>query len=133
MDQSKTMKFAFWRGAMLGPLAVFPATVLAAFMNSILNLDSMSFAEAMQFSLMISLWGICIAYLAVVSFGAIVWFALWKVRCLSLLPLLVCSIIPAAVLVAFTKDITISLIVAYYSLAVCFMAWFVGLRNVPRL
>src|SRR5690554_3940346 len=127
MDQSRTVKLAFWRGVILGPLAVFPATILAAFANTVLRLDSLSFVEALQASIMVSIWGICIAYLAIATFGTAVWYVLWRIQRLSLVPLLLASVLPAALIAVFTKDFAISALVAYYSLAVCFTGWFVGL------
>lgn len=133
MDQSRAVKLAFWRGVVLGPLAVFPATVLVGFVNTVFQLDSLSLSEALQASVLVSIWGICIAYLAVATFGAVVWCGLWSVRRLSLAPLLLCSTIPAFLTAVFTRDLVVSSMVGYYSLAVCFTSWFVGLRNVSKL
>lgn len=133
MGQSKTVKLAFWRGVMLGPLAVFPATVLATLVNVAFQLDSLSLTEALQASVTISMWGICIAYLGVATFGTAVWYGLWLVQRLSLTPLLLCATVPAFVTAALTRDLVVSAMVGYYSLAVCFTSWFAGLRNVSKL
>jgi len=133
MIQSKDVKIAFWRGLVFGPLAVFPATIIAAIFSITFQRDSLSFGEAMQTSLMISIWGICIAYVLVASFGAVVWYALWRVHRLSLGWLLGCSLIPSALIAVSTSDKGFTFMAAYYSLAVCFTCWFVGLRNVHKL
>jgi len=133
MKQNSSIKIAYWRGVLIAPLAVLPATLFWTLFSAVAQFTFQSLIDAVITGLFISLWGICIAYIVTATFGSLSWYLLWRFERLSLSSLLIASIIPSAITVLITKDIVFSLMVAYYSLAVAFSVWLVGLRHVKAI
>ena len=118
---------------LIAPLAVLPATLFWTLVLAVAQFTFQSLINAVITGLFISLWGICIAYIVTATFGSLSWYLLWRFRRLSLSSLLTASIIPSVITALITKDIVFSLMFAYYSLAVAFSVWFVGLRHVKTI
>lgn len=133
MKKNTSIKIAYWRGVLIAPLAVLPATLAWTLGSAVAQFTYQGLIDAVFTGLFISLWGICIAYIVTATFGSLSWYLLWRFRRLSLSSLLAVSIIPSAITAITTTDIVFSLMVAYYSLAVAFSVWFVGLRHAKAI
>ncbi|MCV6622198.1 MAG: hypothetical protein OIF51_10665 [Cellvibrionaceae bacterium] len=136
MKKGYSIKIAYWRGMLLAPLSILPATVLLAVILSILQFDAKDLLgnakglfAAMGTSILISIWGTLIAYLANMTLGTLTWYVLLRLGKLSLVSLLVCSVFPSVVFILTTGNILLSIMTAYYSLVVAFSIWFFGLRG----
>jgi hypothetical protein len=132
MENILNYKVAFWRGVLVGPLAVFPATLAWAVAGAFLQFSFVALIDAVGASIFISIWGVCIAYVAIASYGSLTWAVLLKANHLSLGPLLVCSVVPAVAIGIYNKDVVLTALIGYYSIAVCLASWYVGLRHVQR-
>lgn len=140
MKKGCSIKIAYWRGMLLAPLSILPATVLLAVILSILQFNAKDLLgnakgllAAMGTSILISIWGTLIAYLANMTFGTLVWYVLLRLGKLSLVSLLVCSVFPSVVFILTTGNILLSIMTAYYSLVVAFSVWFFGLRGADAI
>jgi hypothetical protein len=132
MTQNSAIKIAFWRGVLIAPLAVLPATLIWALIAVVNQFTVQNLIDAIFNVIFISLWGICVAYVITATYGSLVWYALWRYNVLSLGSLLLAVVIPCAITAIITTDILFSLMVTYYSLAVVFSFWFVGIRNIKE-
>lgn len=99
-------------------------------MHTALQLDSLSIAVALRALVMGSMWWSCIAFLGVALFGTAVCYGLWWIGRFSLLALMLCPTLPAVMVALFKKDLGVSAMMGYYSLAVCVASGFAGLRHV---
>jgi hypothetical protein len=117
---------------LIAPLAVLPATLIWALIAVVNQFTVQNLIDAIFNVIFISLWGICVAYVITATYGSLAWYALWRYNVLSLGSLLLAVVIPCAITAIITTDILFSLMVTYYSLAVAFSLWFVGIRNIKE-
>ncbi|MCW4629976.1 MULTISPECIES: hypothetical protein [Marinomonas] len=129
MSREKEIKVAFWRGILVGPLAIFPATFLLALASIASEFSLRKLFE----SLFVGLYGACIAYIVIIIYGSIIWYFLRLLNKLALATLLLAALAPALTVALLTREFVFSLLIAYYSLVVAFTAWFFGLRQVKKL
>lgn len=129
--QNKKIKLqrAFFKGAIIGPLAIVPASIIL-FIAVSWPVSSLSrLADGLISSLFIALWGVCLAYALTFTYGTALWLALLKIRKLNLIWLLVGSLVPSFLVAIYTQSFGFTVLFAYYSLAVSFSCWYFGLRN----
>ena len=133
MSREKEIKVAFWRGILVGPLAIFPATFLLALASIASEFTLRKLFESLLQSLFVGLYGACIAYIVIIIYGSIIWYFLRLLNKLALATLLLAALAPALIVALLSREFVFSLLIAYYSLVVAFTAWFFGLRQVKKL
>ena len=133
MNEEKEIKVAFWRGVLVGPLAIFPATFLLALGSIASEFTLRKLFESILQSLFVGLYGACIAYIVIIIYGSIIWYCLRLLNKLALATLLSAALAPALIVALLSREIMFSLLVAYYSFMVAFTAWFFGLRHIKKL
>jgi uncharacterized BrkB/YihY/UPF0761 family membrane protein len=131
-DKRKNLQVAFLQGALLGPLAVFPASLLLFVAVSIPTLSISAIYDGLFSSIFVSIWGVCIAYLVTFTFGSLLWIILLKIRILSLKGLMAGTLLPSIGVGFYTQSFGFTFTFAYYSLVVCFSCWYLGLRNIQN-
>jgi hypothetical protein len=143
MAEVTTYEDAFWRGIIIGPLAVLPGVLIPLIIISIARYAQpqkfMGIDEPIQLLasitgvfLLFSLFALFFAYVIVVTYGAIVWLVLLKLGILSLKWMLCFSVLPwVAVGISFFGHDKAGLALggAYFSILVCALSWYVGLRK----
>lgn len=120
---------AYLKGVLLGPLAVIPASTLLFIAASSPFLSFDRFTHGLTASIYISVWGTCVAYALTITYGTALWFILLKIKKLNLVWLLAGSLLPSLIVMLYGQSVGFTVLYAYYSLAVCFCCWFVGLRQ----
>lgn len=128
MDGIK-FKSAFWRGVIIGPIAVLPATFFLILMSIARDFTLIAFFEAILKSLVVGFYGVLIAYICMILYGSVVWCFLGSINKLTIASLLIAALVPAFIIVLLSKEYALSLLFAYYSLSVAIAAWFFGLRK----
>lgn len=117
----------------MAPLAVFPAALLLMLGTALVEFDLKQVSDAFSTFLLVGFWGAAIAYIVAFLYGIPVWLILWKLKRLNVFWLSGCALLPAVVLLAFTKDIGLMLMIGYFSLSVSTAGWFIGRRFIGGL
>ncbi|MEM7378645.1 MAG: hypothetical protein AAF460_14230 [Pseudomonadota bacterium] len=113
----------FWRGAVLGPLAVFPALWLPLLVYA-LSAEGVSFDTALPSTIgLVGFVGIVLAYTVTLVYGGLVWALLRATGWLSMGSLTLCALLPGAVFGLWTQSAGAAGFVAYFSLATGFGVW----------
>ncbi|RDH82938.1 MAG: hypothetical protein DIZ80_11780 [endosymbiont of Galathealinum brachiosum] len=133
ITMEKLLKITYWRAIVIGPIAVLPTSILLLFISSTLTPEFETTKEIIGNSFFVSLWGISIAYIVVFTYGTFIWHLLLHLKLLSISYLLLASLIPPILLSLINTDIELILSTALYSLSVCWLSWFVGLRYLQKL
>ncbi|MGH1372065.1 MAG: hypothetical protein ACRBBW_08530 [Cellvibrionaceae bacterium] len=129
-ERKKKLQIAFLQGALLGPIAVFPASLVLFVVVSLPAFSLSAVLDGLLSSVFVGIWGTCVAYVFTFTYGTLLWFILLKIGQLNLIGLLLGSLVPTLFVGFNTQSIGLTLGFAYYSLAVSFFCWFLGLRHV---
>lgn len=129
LDQKKTLVTAFLKGALLGPLAIIPASLILYIAVSLPFASLDRFTHGLNSSLGIAFWGMGVAYALTFTYGALLWLLLVKIKKLNLTWLLVGSLLPSLLLVIYSESMSFAILCAYYSLAVSFSCWYLAIRR----
>lgn len=129
LDQKKKLLTAFLKGALLGPLAIIPASFILYVSVSLPFASLSRFTHGLNSSLGIAFWGMGVAYALTFTYGTVLWLLLLKIKKLNLIWLLVGSLLPSLLLVIYSESIGFAVLCAYYSLAVSFSCWYLAIRQ----
>jgi hypothetical protein len=117
----------FLKGALLGPLAILPASFILHVAVSLPFASLTQFLHRINSLFAIAFWGIVVAYALTFSYGTLLWLLLLKIKKHNLIWFLTGSLLPSLLLFIYSKSVGFAILFGYYSLAVSFSCWYLAI------
>ena len=133
MKTFSELQIGIVKGALLGPLAVFPAVLLLPLGAALIGIDYGSLPAVFLSTLFVGFWGVFIAYVSALIFGLPACLVLLRFKRLNYPSLSALALVPAVVTGVVSRDAVLTLMIAYFSLAVSSGGWIVGRKSIREL